>query len=714
MMSTSTPSEFGCQHDFKTAGMGNIAIGTDIGGTFTDIVAVNYDTGEIQTHKVLTTHEAPADGVIQGLETLFAKTGIQPGDVARFVHATTLFTNALIEGKGARTGLIATEGFGDIIEIGNERRYDLYDVNIEPARLLVSSELRAEIRGRLNAQGREVEPPQRENVLDATAHLVAAGAESIAVCLLHSYANPAHEQLVAEWIHEAYPEISLSLSSEIAPEIREFDRVCTTAANACIKPLANRYMEDLARRVEELGVSCGVLMMLSNGGLSDIEVAKQKPIDLLESGPAAGAISAAWWGGKNDFTRLLAFDMGGTTAKLSVVENGLPAVSYRFEAARQKRFAEGSGIPLRITTVDLIEIGAGGGSIARTDQMGLLKVGPESAGSEPGPACYGRGGDDVTVTDANLVLGYLNPDYFAGGTIAIDPTLSRAAFSSLAGGLGIQIDEVAQGVHDIVAENMAAAARVHVAERGHDPRDFVMVATGGGGPLHAYSVARKIGVSKILCPPAAGVASALGLLVSPARADRSITVGFRPASDSIDDLEAKYAVLEQEAHASIASLSRTFGTPEVARYADGRYVGQGFTLTVVMPDGPYTAANGEQVQKAFETAYREKFGRTPPAVPIELVSLRVSVAAMPLAEIDPRAKAASAQPMPKGERAVFFEEIKAYVATPVYDRVDLPIGERLQGPLLIEDTGSTLVVGPSGSVEQLTSGNLLISIGSEV
>ena len=694
--------------------MSNIAIGTDIGGTFTDIVAVNYNTGEILTHKELTTHGAPADGVIRGLETLFSKTGIQPTEVVRFVHATTLFTNALIEGKGAKTGLITTQGFADIIEIGNERRYDLYDVNIEPARLLVPAELRAEIKGRLNAQGNETEQVDRADVLAALDRLIAAGAESIAVCLLHSYANPQHEHQVAKWVHEACPEISLSISSEVAPEIREYDRMCTTAANACVKPIAHRYMDDLARRVEELGISCGVLMMLSNGGLSDIEVAKRKPIDLLESGPAAGAISAAWWGKKDNFDRLLAFDMGGTTAKLSVIEKGLPAVSYKFEAARQKRFAEGSGIPLRITTVDLIEIGAGGGSIARVDEMGLLKVGPDSAGSEPGPACYGRGGNNGTVTDANLVLGYLNPDYFAGGSITIKPALSNEAFSSLSGGLGIQINEVAQGVHDIVAENMAAAARVHVAERGHDPRDFVMVATGGGGPLHAYSVARKIGVSKILCPPAAGVASALGLLVSPARADRSITVGFRPSRDAIDDLEAKYATLEQEARKSIASLSSTFGRPKTTRYADGRYVGQGFTLTVAMPEGPYAASSRKQLEQSFESAYREKFGRTPPSVPIELVSLRVSVAAMPQAEIDPKAIDGNTALTSKGQRSVFFEEIDAHVSTPIFDRHALTVGERLQGPLLIEDTSSTLVVGPSGTVEQLSTGNLLISIGAAV
>lgn len=690
--------------------MGNIAIGTDIGGTFTDIVAINYDTGEISARKVLTTHGAPADGVVAGLKLLFEDSGIQAAQVVRFVHATTLFTNALIEGNGATTGLISTRGFGDIIEIGNERRFDLYDIDIDQGDPLVPAHLRVEIGGRIDAQGIELEAPKREEVLEQVQKLVARGVNSVAVCLLHAYKHPRHEKLAAAWIEEAYPGLSISLSSDIAPEIREYDRVCSTAANACVKPIAEKYLDDLASRVRALGIQCNILMMLSNGGLSDIAVAKRKPIDLLESGPAAGAISASWWGGRDGLHQLLAFDMGGTTAKLSLVENGSPAVNYRFEAARRKRFAEGSGIPLKITTVDLIEIGAGGGSIAHIDALRLLKVGPSSAGSEPGPACYGRGGEHGTVTDANLILGYLNPDYFAGGTIQIDPALSRQAYAGLADSLKLPVLEVAHGVHDIVAENMAAAARVHVAERGHDPRDFAMVATGGGGPLHAYSVARKIGIRTIVCPPAAGVASALGLLVSPARADRSLTVGFQPDSDPIDSLEAQYRMLEEDAAANVASLSDSFGPLVINRYADGRYIGQGFTLTVSMPAGPYTDNDRRRVKEAFEVAYREKFGRTPPAVPIELVSLRASVTAMPRQQLTPNSPQGADTVTPTGTRPVYFDEVGATIDTPVYARSSLKAGTMLNGPLLVEDAGSTLAVGPSGRVEQYATGNLLILI----
>ncbi|WP_354676932.1 hydantoinase/oxoprolinase family protein, partial [Cupriavidus plantarum] len=468
------------------------------------------------------------------------------------------------------------------------------------------------------------------------------------------------------------------------------------------------------------------LLMLSNGGLSQIEEAKRNPIELLESGPAAGAISAAHYSRRDNRHNLMAFDMGGTTAKLCLVEQGKPYIAFGFEAARRKRFAEGSGLPIRITTIDLIEIGAGGGSIAHCDALGLMKVGPHSAGSEPGPACYGLGGQDATVTDANLVLGYLNPDYFAGGTMTVHRDKAHDALASLGGGMGIGALDVAWGMHDIVAENMASAARVHAAERGRDPRDFVLLCTGGGGPLHAYYVAQKIGVSTILCPPAAGVASAYGLLVAPARADRSRTATFRPSSGQLSELEAAFGHLEAQVRESLASVDATFGPVGLSRHADGRFVGQGFTLSVELPEGPYVAgAASEQpineqtineqnmrdaLTAAFESAYREKFGRTPPDVPIELVNLRVTGEAPPRMAFEPKPLEAGARPAPSGEREVYFREAQGYVKTPVFHRSALRVGFSATGPLLVEDTGSTLVVGPRGHVEQLASGNLVITI----
>ncbi|TXI83187.1 MULTISPECIES: hydantoinase/oxoprolinase family protein [unclassified Cupriavidus] len=690
------------------------AIGIDIGGTFTDVVALDYGAGRLVSLKVLTTHGDPAQGVADGVRELLRTHGIDPARVTRVVHATTLFTNALIERRGSTTGLLTTRGFRDVLEIGHERKYDLYDLTIEPAPALVPRNLRAEIRGRMDAQGNEVEAPDEAEVRAVVDELVTQGVDSIAICLLHAYAAPAHERLVRGWIERACPALHVTLSSDVAPVIREFERNSTTVANAYIKPLATRYLDALEGRLQALGLHAGVLMMLSNGGLSHIDEAKRNPIELLESGPAAGAISAAHYSLRDAQPDLLAFDMGGTTAKLCLVEDGKPSITFGFEAARRKRFAEGSGLPIRITTIDLIEIGAGGGSIAHQDQLGLLKVGPQSAGSEPGPACYDLGGTDPTVTDANLVLGYLNPDYFAGGTMKISVDKAAHALGAAGARLGRDVTGVAWGIHDIVAENMAGAARVHVAERGRDPRDFVLLCTGGGGPLHAYYVAQKIGVRTILCPPAAGVASAYGLLVSPARADRSRTASFRPATDSLATIEQAFADLESQARAALEPLMQTFGPVALVRHADGRFAGQGFNLSVRLPDGPYTRGAEAEVRAAliaaFESGYREKFGRTPPDVPVELVTLRVTGEAPPRERFEPEAPGQGAQVAPTSRREVYFRESDGYVLTPVFERAALPVGFTAAGPLLIEDTGSTLVVGPRGQVEQLASGNLVIRI----
>jgi N-methylhydantoinase A len=693
------------------------AIGIDIGGTFTDVVALDYSAGRLHSLKVLTTHGDPAEAVTEGVSRLIDQCSIAPGDVGRIVHATTLFTNALIERRGACTGLLVNDGFKDVIEIGHERKYDLYDLALERAPALVPRHLRGEIAGRLDARGQTLEPLDRDNVRAVVADLLAAGVESLAVCLLHSYACSAHERAVGDWIRQDFPGLEITLSSDVAPVIREFERISTTVANAYIKPLADRYLTALEARMRGLGLTTGVLMMLSNGGLCDISEARRCPIELLESGPAAGAISAARYGLRDDNAHLLAFDMGGTTAKLSLIEDGQPAIAFGFEAARRKRFAEGSGLPIRITTVDLIEIGAGGGSIAHQDQLGLLKVGPQSAGSEPGPACYGRGGREPTVTDANLLLGYLDPAYFAGGTLPIDPAQASGVIGALAAALGRDAIDVAWGMHDIVAENMAGAARVHVAERGRDPRDFVLLCTGGGGPVHSYYVAQKIGVKTIICPPAAGVASAYGLLVAPARADRSRTMSFRPATDSLDALEAAFAQLEREARGSLERLEEAFGPITLTRQVDGRFVGQGFNLSVRLPEGPYAgrrAAAEQDVRSAlvsaFEAAYREKFGRTPPNVPIELVNLRVAGEAAPRRQFVAEALDHGAPPAPKGVRPVYFKEADGYLPTPIFERSTLVAGFSHAGPLVVEDPSSSLVVGPKGHVRQLASGNLLIEI----
>ncbi|WP_420393163.1 hydantoinase/oxoprolinase family protein [Acuticoccus sp.] len=480
-----------------------LALGIDIGGTFTDIVVLDLADGRSWSHKELTTHVDPADGVLSGVRHVAAAHGLELSRATRVAHATTLFTNALIERRGAVTGLLMTAGFSDTLQIGRERKYDLYDLAIERPTPLVPRNLCADVAERVHADGSVAVPLDEEDLLGAARRLVEAGATSLAVVFLHSFAHPAHERRAAELLLEAFPGVEVTISSEVAAQIREYERASTTAVNASIKPLAGLYLEGMRDRLVELGVDAPLHLLLSNGGLSDVAEAKRVPARLLESGPAAGAIAAAHFGAADGGGDLLAFDMGGTTAKLCCIEGGEPAIAFGFEAARERRFVPGSGLPVQISAIDLIEIGAGGGSIARVDRLGLLKVGPQSAGSEPGPAAYGRGGTEPTVTDADFLLGSLDPASFAGGGFGIDMTAAEAAVGRLAETLGLSLVETAAGIRDVVEEQMAAAARMHLAERGVDASRFALLATGGAGPVHADGLARKL-------RPAAGHLPALG------------------------------------------------------------------------------------------------------------------------------------------------------------------------------------------------------------
>jgi N-methylhydantoinase A len=535
------------------------------------------------------------------------------------------------------------------------------------------------------------------------------------VVFLHSYANPRHEAEAARLIAKRHPGIAVTTSHEVAPEIREYERASTTAANAYIKPLAQKYLALMARRVSELGIPAPLLLMLSSGGLTHVQEAQRVPVQMLESGPAAGAIAAAFFGQPDSIGKVLAFDMGGTTAKLSLVDGGEPLTTYSFEAARQRRFIEGSGLPIRISTIELIEIGAGGGSIAAVDEIGLLKVGPRSAGSHPGPASYGLGGREPTVTDADFLLGYLNPDYFAGGEVAVDMAAALAAVEGLSRRLGLESTKVAWGIHDIVNENMAGAARVHIAERGRDPRGYALLSTGGAGPVHAYSVARKLGIGRVICPPSAGVASALGLLVAPARVDRVATVGIRLDQGSIAALEAAFARLEAEARAVMAETGLKLASTTVQRLADGRFLGQGFDLVVPLPPGPYEDSGpGRAVLRgAFETAYREKFALTPPGVPVEFINIRVAVRAPVSGSevvLEGRGGDGGARAALKGTRRAYFPGAEGWVETAVYDRYRLGVGDELAGPALVEEEGSTLVVGPGATARVAASGNIVMTL----
>ncbi|HVO89528.1 MAG TPA: hydantoinase/oxoprolinase family protein, partial [Casimicrobiaceae bacterium] len=690
------------------------SLGIDIGGTFTDIVVYDHRDGRQYSRKVLTTHDDPARAVMEGVARILRDNEIAAEAVHRLVHATTLFTNAVIERKGAVTGLITTQGFRDSLEIARELRYELYDLNIENPAPIVPRHLREEVPERTDASGVTLQPLDRDELLRATERLVERGVTSVAIVFLHAYANPGNEIAAAQLIRDRYPRLFVTVSHEVVREIREYERASTTVINAYVKPLAHGYLEDLRRRMEEQRIPAMLLLMLSNGGLTHLAEARKNPVQMLESGPAAGALAAAHFGAQDSGGHLLAFDMGGTTAKLSLVDDGEPLVAYGFEAARQKRFMQGSGLPVRISTIELIEIGAGGGSIARVDELGLLKVGPQSAGSEPGPACYGLGGTEATVTDADLVLGYLNPDYFAGGTMRVHADRAHAAIEKIARRLQLPIEKLAWGIHDVVNENMASAARVHIAERGRDPKSYAILCTGGAGPVHVFYVAKKIGVKSILCPPSAGVASALGLLVAPASVDRVATLGMRLDRGDWERLESAFRALEDEAKSVIAEADFPIEQATVQRFADGRFVGQGHDLVVPLPAGPYDTDEPDRtraaLQGAFEQASREKFSRTPPDVPVEFINIRVSVRVrVPGTDIAHGSTQAAGGSARKGWRNAYFPELGGYSKTAVYERLALRPGDRFEGPAVIEDEGSTLVVGPDAIASVTPSQNILVT-----
>ena len=690
--------------------MPDYSLGVDIGGTFTDIVVYDHANNSQLNRKVLTTHDDPSRAVIEGVAHLLDAFALDPADFSRFVHATTLFTNALVERRGARTGLLTTHGFRDTLEIGRERKYELYDIQIEKPEPLVARDMRLEVRERIKADGSVHTPLDEAGLIAAAKILCDSGVESIAIVFLHSYANPDHERAALAVLEPLYPEISFCVSCDVAPEIREYERASTTVANAYVKPLAERYLDALARKIGEQGIDATLLLMISSGGLTHVAEAKRVPVQMLESGPAAGALAGAFFGAVDAGGNVLAFDMGGTTAKLSLVDDGEPLIAYTFEAARQKRFMENSGLPIRISTIELIEIGAGGGSIAYADTLGLLKVGPRSAGSEPGPASYGLGGTAATVTDADFALGYLKADNFAGGTVTIDEQAGMLALDALAADIGLNRMQVAWGIHDVVNENMASAARVHIAERGRDPRNYALLCTGGAGPVHAYYVALKLGLKRIICPESAGVASALGLLVAPGRVDRVATVGFHLDDGDPAELEAIFNRLEDETRVVIAATGLDPATTKYRRLADGRFAGQGFDLVVDLPDGPYT---GDTVRAAliaaFEKGYREKFSAAPPNVPIEFLNVRLSAQApVPGGAVLLRGREGGGGARPSGVRPAYFPEFGHTVDTVIYDRASLCIGDSFAGPAIIEDAGSTLIVGPGATVAVAASGNIIV------
>ncbi|NIK49730.1 hydantoinase/oxoprolinase family protein [Variibacter gotjawalensis] len=661
--------------------------------------------GKASIWKESTTHDDPSRGAIEGLKKLLTRENVGAAQIGRVIHATTLFTNALIERKGTPTGLLTTAGFSDVLEIGRERKYELYDLFLEMPAPLVARPWRREAKERLAADGSIEIALDVNAALKEVEELVADGMRSLAICFLHAYANPKHERAIAVAVAERFPDLSLSLSSEIAPEIREYSRMVTTVTNAYVKPVAEIYLDRLENALRQSGIPGSLFLMLSNGGLTHVAEAKRSPVQLLESGPAAGALAGAWFSRHAALHRVLAFDMGGTTAKLALIDDGEPLVAWGFEAARQKRFLRGSGLPIQIATVELIEIGAGGGSIAHASSLGTLNVGPESAGSEPGPACYGRGGVQPTVTDADLALGYLNGDFFLGGAMRIDEAAASRALRSVTEKLGLDSSRGAIGIHDVVNENMAGAARVAIAERGRIPSEYALLATGGAGPVHAWNVGRKLGVRHVVCPPCAGAGSTIGMLMAPARIDRVRSFVCALQDASWTQMSDTFAELEAEARGIASSTGANIAKSTVKRLADMRYAGQGSEITVALPK----SITAEGAKAVFEKSYRDLFGRTPPGANIQFVAIRLAlIAPMPGADAALTINAASDDAvLLKGHRDVYFADADKPLSTPVYDRYALAVGARIVGPAVFEENESTFIIGPGSSASVLPDGSIL-------
>jgi len=686
----------------------------DIGGTFTDLVLYDEMSGRLDVRKELTDVANPGDPIIRGLRALLEERGATPTDVKEVVcGATTLVTNLVIERKGAPTALLTTRGFRDILEMRREGRYDLYDLSARYPAPLVPRSCRLEVSERMDSDGTVVQPLTESEVHEAAAAIRDLDIGSIAVCLLHSYANDTHEKKIEAILREALPDLPVSLSSEVAPEIREFERLSSTVLNAYVKPFIGSYFRALEDELHQIGLRARLHIMQSNGGILDTQEVERVPIRLLESGPAAGAIAAAKFGTLIDCPDLISFDMGGTTAKTCLVHGGSPSITYEFDTARVDRFVKGSGFPVRLPTVDLIEIGAGGGSIARIDAMGLLKVGPESASASPGPACYSAGGTEPTVTDANLVLGYLNPDYFLAGRMQLDRRKAEQVIQErIASRLGMSVDDAASGIFRVINENMANAAKIHVAEKGKDPRKLTLFAFGGAGPVHAREIARRLGISKVVVPLSAGVFSALGLLLAPLSVDLALT--HFEMLDDMDwpEVKAHFKSLEDKASDILISAGGAVSDLALHRSIDVRFVGQGHELNVTLEDS-FDDQTGNRVRDRFNDSYAELFGRTLAGVPIEALNLRLK-ASCSLGEFD--AIGATTSPTvtdesPSGSRTVFVSELNCHQEVPVYDHRQLQAGAVIAGPAVVEQRESTIVAGPGDRLCLDELRNLVIELG---
>ncbi|MEZ5824126.1 MAG: hydantoinase/oxoprolinase family protein [Geminicoccaceae bacterium] len=684
----------------------NLRIGADIGGTFTDVVMAADDGSLFETTKILTTPARPDDAVVESVARLLERCPVEA--ISHIVHGTTLFTNALIERKGARTALVSTRGFRDAIEIGREHRYDMYDLYMQRPEPLAPRYLRFEVDERILADGSVLTPLDEASVAEVIGQLREEKVEAVGVCLLHAFANPVHEQRIGELLRAALPDLAITLASDLVPEIREYDRSSTVLANVYVQKLAADYLGRLHARLSDLPPCRDgeLLIMQSNGGLCQVETASRFPIRLVESGPAAGALAAAHYGQHLGAAQLLSFDMGGTTAKACLIVDGEPLISPEFEVDRQYQFKKGSGLPVKVPVIEMIEIGTGGGSIARLDSLGRLQAGPSSAGAVPGPACYARGGRQPTVTDADLLLGYLDPSFFLGGGMALDTDAAREAIErEIARPRGIDVIEAAWSIHQLANENMASAARIHAVERGKDISAFPLFAFGGAGPVHALGVARILRSRRVIYPLAAGVMSAIGFLAAPIAFD---FVRSRPSPlDSTDWNDVMRILGEMESEGSDL-LARTTAREDITfrRFADMRYRKQGYEIRVPVPAGPLDLTTVDAIRNAFEETYAALYGHTVPATPVDIVSWRVVAGGpKPALELPPvRSEPTDAL---KGYRSVWLPDRQRMEEVPIFDRYLLETGRRIDGPAVIEERESTVVINAEAQLAVDSFGNLV-------
>jgi N-methylhydantoinase A len=681
-------------------------VGIDIGGTFTDVILAQQGSLTLFAAKRLTTPDNPSEGVLNALEDAMEQAQIRPSALARVVHATTLATNLILEGKGARVGYVTTRGFGDLLQMGWGMRSgaDRYDLMIDEASPPVERVLTVEASERLNWHGEVLEPLDEVQVADEIRSLAARAPEAYAICLLHSYANPEHERKVAELIRREQPGAYVALSSEVWPQFREFERATTTVMSAAVGPLMSRYLDHLEDALGEKGVRAPLQIMQSNGGVMSASAVATKPIQSIESGPAAGVIGAAQSGALYGCEDLICFDMGGTTAKASLVHGGKPTIVHGFQVGGKASTAghrrAGAGFPVAIPAIDLAEVGAGGGSIAWVDPGGMLQVGPKSASAMPGPACYNRGGTEPTVSDADLVLGYFDADYFLGGKMQVFPELAREAIQrQIADPLGIDVIEAAAGIYEIINANMAAAVRLVTVERGFDPSDFTVIAGGGAGPAHILEVVEEFNVRAVIIPTTPGLQSAAGLLMTDMTSDHVRTLLMDADTPDLDAINRLFAGMEAEGLTKLRRESLPDSAVSVQRHIDARFRGQGHEISVPVPGGTLTEGDLARAEEDYRARYAQTYGISQP-LPVQFVNFRTRIIGN-VAKLE-RGRSLPAEGGParaiKKIRPVYFRSASGFVDTPVYERSRLAAHDNFAGPAIVEEPDSTTVVPPGYDV----------------